>query len=239
MFEEFMEEKQIKPAARDNMRKLPAGHKWTLLQTEYKEKKKDRENRAKTDPTFWVDFLVQGVQTQRLRAEDLRELGQVLGYQGKSWMLQFFDAGGLVALLEIVSTTPSPQIRSAVLSCLGALVDTPTGLKLLLTVPAAISSLALLLLRDADDAARMQVIQLLITIAWADPEVGYKSVLEAFSNPALGKMRFQILTQILLEGRASMNLKLEAVTLINALIDGQDHLDDRLKLRMVKKKKNP
>jgi len=111
----------MKPEAREKMRTLPSDRKWVLLcQDKYKVRyvliscqehaaaadpvtllppSQDDVKQEKNDPLHWSELLSK----EQVTIRDLQTLRVVLGSQGKSWLSQFVDQGGLLALLSLLN----------------------------------------------------------------------------------------------------------------------------------------
>lgn len=59
MFDDLLEERQLKQAVREKMKAMTTGQKWQLLQAS-KAEAKEQANRENNDPGYWVDALKAG-----------------------------------------------------------------------------------------------------------------------------------------------------------------------------------
>jgi len=223
LFENFMEEKCFKPEVREKMRNdMPNDRKWMLLcQEKYT---REAVQDQKDDPVYWKEVLEKEV----VPIKTLQSLRVVIGSQGKSWLSHWVDEGGLMALLSILSNdNDDPNFQMDVMRCLKAFMNNMFGLNIILSTPDAVDQIAVTFI-GGSDALRMEVIDLLTVIAWLSVE-GHRSVMDALKNPLFGR-RYKHIVDSLGSGE-DIDLKLNVMTFINAVINANDMLDGRVAIR--------
>lgn len=96
-FEEFMEEKMMKEEVRTKLRAMPSSAKWTLI---CQERQAQREDNAGT-PQEWAAKLQ--VPAGQLKLAEIQQLRVLIRSKGRTWVLQFVEAGGLTAVQAAIS----------------------------------------------------------------------------------------------------------------------------------------
>lgn len=213
-FEEFMEEKQIKPEAREKMRQLPAPQKWKTicvdrfaagLQASPTPGGATRDN----TPEYWANTLKAaiGVNGKQVTGPQMQSLSIVMRGAGKSWLTSFVELDGITSLIDLLiqfDPLPSEGARTGMLHSLKAFMNAEYGLNVIVAHPTAVERITLALL-GSSDSQRVLVVDLLSVIVWIS-EKGHEAVLtRGLTHERFGSnKRFKILVEMLTAPLSSM-----------------------------------
>jgi hypothetical protein len=189
-FEDFMEEKCFKTEVRDNMRKMPAAAKWTILK---QESTATGEKKEENNVQYWINLLKEPKFMPN--KNQMASLRVVLRGVGKSWLKEFAEQNGVNFLLNYLNRTGLAEgVILEILRCLKAFINNDYGLSVLINSPTGIEQLALSLV-SADDLQRIEIVDLLAVVVWVS-DSGHELVVEAL-NSSRFKHPYQVLVQAL------------------------------------------
>ncbi|CAG8625746.1 6835_t:CDS:10 [Cetraspora pellucida] len=202
------------------------------------------------NPDFYIEKLMQRNVTAKSLAEPLQALRVTLSTAKLSWIKDFIGAKGLEALeyvLEkytlgikksiIKSSDHDDRILLECIRCLRVLLNTGAGFSQVLKCPSLINGIVFCL-HTPNNKLRTQVADVLAALCVLSPE-GHKLALDAFSDFRYiqeEKFRFQYLIETLTsnemeEDSASLEYKTACLSLVNAIVNSPDELEERMLLR--------
>ncbi|CAG8457272.1 24000_t:CDS:10 [Dentiscutata erythropus] len=197
-------------------------------------------------PDFYIEKLFQRNVVAKFLAETLQSLRVTLSTAKLSWIKDFINVKGLEALeyvLEkytlgikksiIKSSDHDDRIQLECIRCLRVLLNTGVVLK----YPSLINGIVFCL-HTSNNKLRTQVADVLAALCVLSLE-GHKLVLDAFSDFRYiheEKFRFQYLIETLTsneieEDSASLEYKTACLSLVNAIVNSPDELEERMLLR--------
>jgi len=225
IFETFMEEKQFKPEVRAVMRALPAAKKWTMLVQDSQLATSHGSSTPKegVTPAYWAGLFAKPT----VVATDLHRFRAVLRSEGKSWLGEFFSKRGLSNLANVLARPLSDDVKYEVLQSIKYIMDARIGLEEMINNPACVEYVMNLLIGGVHKLCEA-AIKLLTVLAYISEE-GHDEVLSALQK-AFPAGRFKYLIQTLIHG-TNVPYKLDVLTFINTLINGEHELEKRVILR--------
>ena len=189
LFEEFMEERQIKPAAREQMRLKDKGMKWNMLQA-HRAQAREAATRENNDPSYWVQLLTTAGKRGEHDAVD--RLCAQLRSQTRTWMGKFLESGGFVELIDIIQAAKTKELKISCLNAFMLIVTTELGLEKFLQLPELIQPLAFMLMFSQEEPIRILLLQVFSFVCGANQEVGYPRVYDALRSSQLGRIPFKV-----------------------------------------------
>ncbi|ELR25601.1 RasGEF domain containing protein [Acanthamoeba castellanii str. Neff] len=245
-FELLLDQMDIPIEKKRSMQALPDDKRWVLLLQSRGTglldlNKRDSMNKAyrqEEDPNHLAEVL-KGQPT----VDEMTTLRVSLTSKPVGWIAQWIEAGGLVNFAKLLSCTytltgaVAEQLRENLLSCYKALWRVRLkDMRERLRQQDVVEAIALHMFCAN---LRVKKIAIEILISLCQTRNDHRSVLSAFTSmqKALGdKRRFMTLFQSLTEESATFQvvvlpLRIRALTLINALINGTEDLEERFALR--------
>eukprot|EP00127_Corallochytrium_limacisporum_P000455 Clim_evm11s13 gene=Clim_evmTU11s13 len=238
MFEKMMDETNIPSDKRQAMRLMPKETQWAMVQAHLASAAKEGEK----TPSYFVKRLKSRGNPQKLW-KTLEALRVSLNSQAVTWVVQFKEAGGLNAVLDVVREVNNHPERGrydeAILDecvrSMKAFMNNKPGLLEVLNHRDAMIVLASTL-ENAGLKTMVDVLELLGGVSLVPPN-GHALALEALSVQlpvTLVEERFRTLIEILqLFNTSALNIQLKVACMqfINALVNSPPEVDFRVHLR--------
>ncbi|XP_014673417.1 PREDICTED: disheveled-associated activator of morphogenesis 1-like isoform X2 [Priapulus caudatus] len=246
-FSELVDELDLAPPNREAMLNLSIEKKWQIYCSKRKEQD---ETNSRNLPDYYIDrvgalsllLFPQDAQEIRVRTELVESLKTALRTQPMSFVIRFFQLGGLSCLLNFLSNmdyeTSQSSIHTSVIGCIKALMNNSQGRAHVLAHSACINTIAQSLSTESvrTKIAVMEMLGGLLLVPG-----GHRGVLDAmyhYQGYACERARFQSLVHDL--GRTTgvykeeVSLKTAIMSFVNAAINygpGKDCLEYRVHLR--------
>eukprot|EP00752_Nemacystus_decipiens_P009913 g8845.t1 len=261
MFLEVMESHGVtKMEQQDALKHLTAEQKWETVITERAKAKGGGSRRGSTGgipapggrvssrsvlpdigaESTAVDYAEQLLAPGMPPLDEIKDLKLTLRAASKNWLVEFYEAGGLTALVmnlsdvEVIEdkTDKDVQLQVELLKCLKASLNNQLGIDFLAARPEVVGILALNF-GSEDVFICTQALELLAVLMVDGPE-GYRAVLAAMDYFKLVKgerVRFYSLLDALMTDEADLAFKRDVMLFINTLVNSAMDIEERIEIR--------
>jgi len=237
MFEEIRQ-KFLSDISDKQAENLSSQAKWILIY-QHKEMKLTKN----TGNNKSAEFLIQKLTAD----EDIATLKEIIfsfNHESIDWITKWEELGGIKLLIKILDNnikktlekgdnSDLTEMRSLLLKSLVTYTRTKTGLSGLIRTENALSTLLLnISIPDISEETILLVFKL-ITVPCMIPPDGHHRVMgavEYYKEKNNEKNRFDVLLK-LLENSSSIKIKSALLTFINALVNGPNDIDIRIRIR--------
>jgi len=226
---------EVPPERQEPLKAMKIETKWKMVAA--KKQQLQVEIQQELQPSEYVDMLEN---EEFLTLQQANELKLTLRGCSKSWLVRFYDLGGLQALVDMLSafqslsdkTDEEMRIQYELLKAVKAAMNNQVGLEQIIRLPHLVASLALNL--DCEDVSICTQTLELLAVLMVTGVDGHRVVLDAmefFKMSTQERVRFYSLVDALYSPDTPISFKRDVMLFINTTVNTAVDMEERIEIR--------